>query len=553
MHEKPVIYLKEGGDGFGHAKVDHYWVGEYHLYFENPVRTLFTENETNIERLYGQPNKTPFVKDSFHHAVVNNDYSVLDGKTEGTKFAPLYQHNVPAQSSVTIRLRLSKHSLKTIPFGNAFDDVFALRINEANEFYDEVTEAKTEDQQNIQRQAFAGMLWSKQYFNIDIPRWLNGDPGNPAPPESRKTGRNHQWQSLNNEDIISMPDKWEYPWYAAWDLAFHCVPLGLVDPQFAKDQLILFLREWYMHPNGQLPAYEWAFGDVNPPVHAWSCMQVYKNEKNKTGKGDISFLKRVFQKLLINFTWWVNRKDHNGNNVFEGGFLGLDNIGVFDRSSAIPGGGVLEQADGTSWMAMYCLNMLEMALEIAQVDDTYEDVTTKFLEHFVYITESLNRIGENWTGSWDDEEGFFYDVLAMPDGRYIPLKVRSLVGLSTLFAVLVLKKDMLDKLPDFHKRLKWFQQYREKNHQYQPKASRLVRARLARSASVSLVLVMLGVVSASGVSSFCVSFSLGMAACKARRVAIGNNNTVINRRMCLGIRIMALEVNTSIGIIELPR
>jgi hypothetical protein len=310
------------------------------------------------------------------------------------------------------------------------------------------------------------MLWSKQYFNIDIPRWLNGDPGNPAPPETRKTGRNHQWHSLNNEDIISMPDKWEYPWYAAWDLAFHCVPISMVDPQFAKDQLILFLREWYMHPNGQLPAYEWAFGDVNPPVHAWSCLQVYKIEKNKTGKGDIDFLKRVFQKLLINFTWWVNRKDHKGNNVFEGGFLGLDNIGVFDRSNTIPGGGVLEQADGTSWMAMYCLNMLEMALEISQVDNTYEDVTTKFFEHFVYIAESLNRIGENWTGSWDDEEGFFYDILSMPDGKYIPVKVRSLVGLSTLFATLVLKKDMLDKLPDFHKRLKWFQQYRKKNQQY---------------------------------------------------------------------------------------
>ncbi len=467
MHEKPLINLKENNTDYGMARVDHHRVGEYHLYFEKPTLTLFTENETNTEKLYGQPNKTPFVKDSFHHAVINDDFSLLEGKTEGTKFAPLYKHNIAAQSSVTIRLRFSKHSLKTAPFGNSFDELFALRINEADEFYNEITEAKTDDLRNIQRQAFAGMLWSKQYFNIDIPRWLNGDPGNPAPPEARKTGRNHQWHSLNNEDIISMPDKWEYPWYAAWDLAFHCVPIGLVDPRFAKDQLILFLREWYMHPNGQLPAYEWAFGDVNPPVHAWSCMQVYKNEKNKTGKGDISFLKRVFQKLLINFTWWVNRKDHKGNNVFEGGFLGLDNIGVFDRSSAIPGGGILEQADGTSWMAMYCLNMLEMALEIAQVDDTYEDVTTKFLEHFVYITESLNRIGENWTGSWDDEEGFFYDVLAMPGGKYIPLKVRSLVGLSTLFAVLVLKKEMLDKLPDFHRRLKWFQEYREKNHQYQ--------------------------------------------------------------------------------------
>ncbi len=466
MNNKPKIYLKESHEDFDMVKVDHYWVGEYHLYFEKPELTLFTENETNKERLYNQPNRSEFVKDSFHNAVINNDYALLNGKSEGTKFAPLYKHHIPAQSSVTIKLRLSKHSLKSTPFGKDFDKLFNIRIKEADEFYNAITETATDDQRNIQRQAFAGMMWSKQYFNIDIPRWLNGDPGNPSPPESRKTGRNHEWHTLNNEDIISMPDKWEYPWYAAWDLAFHCVPISMIDPQFAKEQLILFLREWYMHPNGQLPAYEWAFGDVNPPVHAWSCLQVYKMEKNKTGNGDIDFLKRVFQKLLINFTWWVNRKDHKGNNVFEGGFLGLDNIGVFDRSNMIPGGGVLEQADGTAWMAMYCLNMLEMALEIAQHDDTYEDVTTKFFEHFVYIAESLNRIGENWTGSWDDEEGFFYDVLSMPDGRYIPVKVRSLVGLSTLFATLVLKKDLLDKVPDFHRRLKWFQQYREKNKQY---------------------------------------------------------------------------------------
>jgi len=466
MRDKPLIYLKDGGENYGHAKVDHYWVGEYHLYFETPDRALFTENETNTERLYGQPNQSPFVKDSFHHAVINNDYALFDEKKEGTKFSPLYQHNIAAHSSVTIRLRLSRHHLESLPFDEKFDNIFDERIEEANEFYDNISTTDDEDLNNIQRQAFAGMLWSKQYFNIDIPRWLNGDNGQPSPPEARKQGRNHEWHNLNNEDIISMPDKWEYPWYAAWDLAFHCVPISLVDPGFAKDQLILFLREWYMHPNGQLPAYEWAFGDVNPPVHAWSCLQVYKNEKKKTGKGDVDFLQRVFQKLLINFTWWVNRKDNKGNNVFEGGFLGLDNIGVFDRSSAIPGGGELEQADGTSWMAMYCLNMLEMALEISQYNSAYEDVTTKFFEHFVYISESLNRIGENWTGSWDDEEGFFYDVLSMPDGRYIPVKVRSLVGLSTLFAVLVLKKDLLEKVPDFHKRLKWFEQYRKKNHQY---------------------------------------------------------------------------------------
>lgn len=463
--DKPLMYLKKSVKGVGEIKVIDYEAGEYHFYFEKPARTLFTENETNTEKLFGQPNKTPFVKDSFHSAVNENRYDWLEDKKEGTKFASMYEYNLAAGSSVTIRLRLCKKAVEGKAFQN-FDELFDLRISEADEFYNSICLVKDKDLRNIQRQAFAGMLWSKQYFNIDIPRWLNGDPGQPAPPVSRKRGRNHQWQSLNNEDIISMPDKWEYPWYAAWDLAFHCVPLSMVDPQFAKEQLILFLREWYMHPNGQLPAYEWAFGDVNPPVHAWSCLQVYKMDKATTGKPDILFLERVFQKLLINFTWWVNRKDHKGNNVFEGGFLGLDNIGVFDRSNMIPGGGILEQADGTSWMAMYCLNMLEMALEISQYNPAYEDVTTKFFEHFIYIAESLNRIGEDWTGSWDDQEGFFYDVLALPDGSYIPLKVRSLVGLTTLFAVLVLKKDLLEKVPDFHRRLKWFQQYRDKNNQY---------------------------------------------------------------------------------------
>ncbi|HKC35777.1 MAG TPA: hypothetical protein VKB95_06930, partial [Chitinophagaceae bacterium] len=454
MHEKPLIYLKDGGEGYGHVKADHYWEGDYHFYFEKPVRTLFTENETNTERLYGVPNKTPFVKDAFHTAVQEQRFDWLEEKKNGSKFAPMYEYTIDGNSSVTVKMRFSKHFIDKDPFDISFDEVFENRINEADEFYNGITTTKDKDLMNIQRQAFAGMLWSKQYFNIDIPRWLNGDPGQPAPPEQRKHGRNHEWISLNNEDIVSMPDKWEYPWYAAWDLAFHCVPLSMVDPDFAKNQLILFLREWYMHPNGQLPAYEWAFSDVNPPVHAWSCLQVYKIDKERTGKPDVQFLERVFQKLLINFTWWVNRKDSKGNNVFEGGFLGLDNIGVFDRSNMIPGGGVLEQADGTSWMAMYSLNMLEMALEISQYNPNYEDVTTKFFEHFIYIAESLNRIGENWTGSWDDQEGFFYDVLSLPDGRYIPVKVRSLVGLTTLFAVLVLKKDLLEKLPDFHKRLR---------------------------------------------------------------------------------------------------
>ncbi|MEO8770700.1 MAG: glucosidase [Ferruginibacter sp.] len=466
MHNKPNMYLKEASEHFGQVKVDHYWEGEYHFYFEKPVRTMFTENETNKEKLFGIPNETPYVKDAFHTAMQQQDFKWLEEKVQGTKFAPMYECNIAGKSSVTVKLRLSKHHIKDDPFDKAFEETFSNRLKEADEFYKDISLATSDDQINIQRQAFAGMLWSKQYYNIDIPRWLEGDPGQPVPAESRKQGRNHEWHSLNSEDIISMPDKWEYPWYATWDLAFHCVPLSMVDPQFAKDQLILFLREWYMHPNGQLPAYEWDFSNVNPPVHAWSCLQVYKIDKERTGKPDFNFLKRVFQKLLINFTWWVNRKDAKGNNVFEGGFLGLDNIGLFDRGSNIPGGGILEQADGTAWMAMYSLNMLEMALEISQYDETYEDVATKFLEHFIYIAESLNKMGHDWTGSWNEEEGFFYDVLELPNGVFIPMKVRSLVGLTTLFAVFVLKKEMLEKVPEFHNRLKWFQKYREKDHKY---------------------------------------------------------------------------------------
>jgi len=466
VKNKPSIQLEMMTDEYGMVKTSHEKLGGYHLYFDFPQKALFTENETNTEKLYGIPNEIPFVKDAFHKAVIENDYSGLAGKNEGTKFSPLYQVTVEAGGHYTVRLRLRKQETEQ-PFGPGFDEIFIMRTMEADDFYASVhPEPADAETRNIQRQALAGMLWSKQYYNIDIPRWLNGDPGQVTPPESRKNGRNAHWHTLNNEDIISMPDKWEYPWYAAWDLAFHCVPLSMADAEFAKNQLILLLREWYMHPSGQLPAYEWAFSDVNPPVHAWSALQVYKIDKEKTGKGDIDFLKKVFQKLLLNFTWWVNRKDAKGNNVFEGGFLGLDNIGVFDRSNSVPGGGHLEQADGTAWMGMYCLNMLEIALEISLYDKTFEDVATKFFEHFVYIAESLNRIGEGWTGSWDDKEGFFYDVLAMPGDQYIPLKVRSLVGLSTLFAVFNLHRESLERLPDFRRRLQWFQKYRHDNGQY---------------------------------------------------------------------------------------
>jgi hypothetical protein len=458
MKEKPEIQLA----GETEAVLRHETLGTYHFYFEPSRRPLFTENENNRERLWNQPNDTPFVKDAFHTALIDNNFAALESKTEGTKFAPMYHVSAAGGGSVTIRLRLSRQALKK-PLGKDFDNIFDLRRQEADRFYASLPACSSPQHAQIRRQALAGMLWTKQYFNIDMPRWLDGDPGLLPPPESRKTGRNAHWRTLNNEDIISMPDKWEYPWYAAWDLAFHCVPLAMVDPEFAQNQLLLFLREWYMHPNGQLPAYEWAFGDVNPPVHAWACLQVYKAHPTPSAR---DFLKKAFQKLLINFTWWVNRKDHKGNNVFEGGFLGLDNIGVFDRSNQVPGGGYLEQADGTAWMGMYCLNMLEMALEIARFDPTFEDVATKFFEHFVYIAESLNRISQDWTGAWDEEEGFFYDILALPNGEYVPLKVRSLVGLSTLFAVYVLPKEKMEKLPDFTRRLRWFQQYRKDNGDY---------------------------------------------------------------------------------------
>lgn len=465
MQHEPSIRAGDKGRNYSYVKVNHESLGEYYLWFEDPNRLLFTENVTNSERLFGVPNKIPFVKDSINDAVVSQKFDLFAGNNEGTKCSPLYELQIEGGESRELRLRLSSSFFETNPLKGDFETVFTSRIEEADEFYNELC-VEDKDLKFIQRQAFAGMLWSKQYYNIDVPRWLDGDPGQPTPPEIRKKGRNCNWLTLNNEDIISMPDKWEYPWYAAWDLAFHCVPFALLDPDFAKNQLILFLREWYMRPNGQLPAYEWSFSDVNPPVHAWACLQVYRLDKEKTGKGDIDFLKKVFHKLLINFTWWVNRKDHKENNVFEGGFLGLDNIGVFDRSTFIPGGGNLEQADGTSWMAMYSLNMLDMALEIAQEDSTFEDVATKFFEHFVYIAESLNRMGEDWTGAWDEQEGFFYDILANPDGSYIPLKVRSLVGLTSFFATLILDKERLRNVPDFVKRLEWFRNYRLQNQSY---------------------------------------------------------------------------------------
>lgn len=463
--ELPEIKWVKRDELSSELNITHEQMGNYWFYFQNARTVLFTENETNTERLYNTSNKSPFVKDVFHKAVIEDDFKLFDNKKAGTKCSPLFYYNIEPAGSITIKLRLSKSPLQN-PLAMAFDDVFDNRITEADEFYNNLIQSKNEDIINIQRQAFAGMLWNKQFYHIDIPLWLNGDPVGPPPPLQRKYGRNSGWLTLNNEDILSVPDKWEYPWYATWDLAFHCIPLGMLDAQFAKEQLVLLLREWYMDPYGKLPSYEWCFSDVNPPVHAWACMQLYKMDKERTGIPDTLFLERTFQKLLINFTWWVNRKDRFNNNVFEAGFLGLDNIGVFDRNS-VPGGGILEQADGTSWMGMYCLNMMEIALELSQYNIAYEDLATKFFEHFTYIASSLNRISEGFQGSWDEEEGFFYDVLKMPDGKFIPIKIRSLVGLVTLFAVYVIDKELLEKVPEFHRRLKWFVRYRQKNRQYQ--------------------------------------------------------------------------------------
>src|SRR5437667_343852 len=382
----------------------------------------------------------------------------ITAENRGTKAAPWYTREVPAAGRIQIRLRLCRE-LRSAAFQD-FDRIFTRRLREADEFYAHLQrDIPNSDARLVQRQAFAGMIWSKQYFYFDVAEWIKGDPSQPPPPANRRYGRNREWEHLNNADIISMPDKWEYAWYAALDLAFHCIPLADLDAEFAKEQLVLLTREWYMHPNGQIPAYEWAFGDVNPPVHAWATWRVFQiDRKQRGGQGDLAFLERVFHKLMLNFTWWVNRKDAEGRNVFQGGFLGLDNIGVFDRSSQLPTGGHIDQSDGTSWMAMYALNLMRIALELAQHNRVYEDIATKFFEHFLHIAEAMSHVGgeDGGIGLWDEQDKFFYDVLHLPDGSTRPLKVRSMVGLIPLFAVETLEPELLEKLPDFKRRLEWF-------------------------------------------------------------------------------------------------
>jgi hypothetical protein len=397
------------------------------------------------------------VKDGINDRVVHGARDRVNPALTGTKAAAHYRLPVAPGQSRSLQLRLSNSPLVGDPFGASFDSLFARRLREADEFYATVIpRVLSDDAKSVMRQALAGLLWSKQFYYYDVKRWLQGDPAGPPPPRERERGRNHRWTHLYNEDVISMPDKWEYPWYAAWDLAFHTIPLALVDPDFAKEQLILLLREWYMHPNGQLPAYEWAFDDVNPPVHAWAAWRVYKIERRLRGEADRAFLERVFHKLLLNFNWWVNRKDAEGLNIFEGGFLGLDNIGVFDRSAPLPTGGYIEQSDGTSWMAMYCLNMLAIALELAREDGAYEDVASKFFEHFVYIAHAMHDRGGEGVNLWDEQDGFFYDVLHLPDGRLQSIKVRSMVGLIPLFAVETLEPDIVGRLRGFARRMQWF-------------------------------------------------------------------------------------------------
>lgn len=447
-------------ENLGDARVIHVHHEQYGprwLLCEDSPELLFTENETNTQRLWGVPNSGPYVKDGINEYIVGGNQKTVNPQPIGTKAAAHYHARIPPGQSVTYHLRLTDAPPTEGMLGEEFETVFPARQQEADEFFAKrLGTVQSADAQLVQRQAFAGLLWSKQFYHFDVRTWLAGDPVGPPPPPNRR--RNADWQHLYNEDIISMPDKWEYPWYAAWDLAFHCIPLALVDPDFAKDQLRLLVREWYMHPNGQIPAYEWAFSDVNPPVHAWATWRVYKIEKRIRGTADRTWLAKIFHKLLLNFTWWVNRKDANGRNIFQGGFLGLDNIGVFDRSAPLPNGGHIDQSDGTSWMGMFCLNMLAIALELARHDRAYGDVASKFFEHFVYISHAINHLGEgnHEQSLWDETDGFYYDVLHFPDGGHQQMKVRSMVGLIPLFAVETLEPDVVDALPGFKRRMLWF-------------------------------------------------------------------------------------------------
>ncbi len=451
---KPGLAKKRGNL----VEIDHKKLGQYYLYYENG-EVLFCENETNKQRFYNETNSSK-TKDGLNEYIINGIKDAVSSENKGTKLGIDYKIQVSSKSSKSLRLRLTSH--RQTDFLKEFEDIFDERIQETEYFYEEIQkDIKDKEKRAIQRQAFAGILWNKQYYNFDISQWLNGDPAQPKPPEERLNGRNSDWVHLNNEDVISIPDKWEFPWYAAWDLAFHCIPIALIDPDLAKKQLLLLTREWYMHPNGELPAYEWNFSDANPPVHAYAAWRVFKIDEKANGKKDLQFLESIFHKLLLNFTWWVNRKDTQNRNIFQGGFLGLDNIGIFDRSTELPGDGHIEQADATSWMAMYCLNMMRISIELARHNPSYQDMASKFFQHFLYIAGAMANIADKGIDLWNAQDEFFYDVLHLDVKNDIQIKIRSMVGLIPLFAVEVLEPDLVDSLPEFSSRLDWFLNYRK--------------------------------------------------------------------------------------------
>jgi hypothetical protein len=452
---KPSLRMIPHGHGAKAIELGQQHLGLRWFYVEGAPELLFTENETNAELLYESKNESPFTKDAFHRYVVRGEKGAVNPAHVGTKACARFRLTLEPGASRVIKLRLTGEASPD-PFAD-FDAIRHLRVSEANDFYAAIIPPELgHDERRVYRQALAGLVWTKQFYCFDVDRWLRGDPHYPPPPASRLRGRNKEWRHLYNSEVLSMPDKWEYPWYAAWDLAFHCIPMALIDPEYAKQQLELLLREWYMHPNGQLPAYEWSFSDVNPPVHAWAALRVYQIDRRTTGRADRAFLESVFHKLMLNFTWWVNRKDAAGNNVFEGGFLGLDNIGVFDRSNALPAGGSLEQADATSWMGMYCLNLLAIALELSRENESYLDVANKFFEHFLYIAHAMNDVGSEGLTLWDEVDGFYYDVLHLPDGSSMPMRLRSMVGIIPLFAVATLDESVFKRFPAFERRLRWF-------------------------------------------------------------------------------------------------
>ncbi len=447
--QKPQLFQSEAS----HIEAGHPSLGTFTLALEGTPDLLFTENETNTERLWNWKGQNTFYKDAFHDYLISGRHNAVNLQHLGTKACAVYSLSIGPREQTELYFRLSRAGLPEVR-RELWPAVFEDRIREASEFYAHLSQGLSDEARQVQRQAFAGMFWTKQYYHFVVETWLQGDNTMPKPPEQRKQGRDHKWRHLFNEDVISMPDKWEYPWYAAWDLAFHVIAIAPADPDFSKAQLSLFLREWYMHPNGQIPAYEWAFGDVNPPVHAWAAWRVFKIDQRIKGKPDYEFLERVFHKLLMNFTWWVNRKDSSDANIFEGGFLGLDNIGIFDRNTVLPHGWLLEQSDGTSWMAMYCLNMLKIALNLALTDVTYEDIASKFFEHFLYISYAVNH--SNGTGLWNEQDGFYYDRLRLGEDSYECLRVRSLVGIVPLFATDTLDAYTVEKHPGFKKRMEWF-------------------------------------------------------------------------------------------------